>query len=161
MNIVESCTVEAVSNKDVKTRYGMKKSYSIKAGGEWFSAGFNNPAVDKGDVIGFNFKETSFGKEIEKGTISVLSKTAMTKPNGKASGHVEFPINPLARERAIIRQNALGHAVEMVVHLSQIDAKASMDDYVSEVIRVARKFEAYAAGDIEREQVEAKSKETK
>lgn len=144
-------------------------AYSICVDGNWYSAGFDAPPANQGDTVTFQADETQWGMQIKKGTLRVSGaaggaaptppwegspapaapRSAPPKPAGRT-----FPVGLTDHSRSIIRQNALGHATEVVTTFAPDDAQ-DLDKQAEEVIRIARKFEAYSAGDIEREQAEA------
>lgn len=153
--------VETTSKKEVKTKFGMKPTFSVKVDGEWYSNGFTDPRVSAGDEIAFEYTDGRYGKEFDKGTVMRISKgaapadeptaaPAATAPKSTYStASRPFPIPPLHGDRAIIRQNALGHATRVVVVSTMA---GETDDAVSErIIRLARKLEAYACGDLDAE----------
>ena len=155
-------TVESQSKKEVKTKFGMKPTWSLKIDGEWYACGFTDPRVSAGDVIAFSFTEGKYGKEIDKGTImktgaapAAPTYTATVTPAPKSAapvGNRPFPIPPLHGDRAIIRQNALSHAARLMASFGIATDKEDLPDWdktAELVIHVARKFEAYACGDLD------------
>lgn len=165
--------VEGASKKEVKTKFGMKPTYSIKVGGEWYSNGFTNPLVSAGDEVAFEFTADRFGNQIDKGTLTKTGATHAAPPSpgyelkdapavpvAPKSAPVSnrpFPIPPLHGDRAIIRQNALGHATRIVLQGQNVPANSEMLTTITEqVIQVARKLEAYACGDLDKALAEEK-----
>ena len=154
-------TVEGVYKKDVKTKFGNKQTHSFKLDGEFYSCGFTDPRLSVGDEISFEYTEGTYGKEVSKGTIMRGSSgpTPASAPATPASapkstapvGNRPFPIPPLHGDRAIIRQNALAHATRLVSqHTAPENMDPKLDDQMSErIIHLARKFEAYACGDLD------------
>jgi hypothetical protein len=66
-----------------------------------------------------------------------------------------FPIPLLHGDRAIVRQNSITNATKAIGdYVSDIDG-ISIEDYASEIIRVARMFEAYSCGDLDAQLAEA------
>jgi hypothetical protein len=160
--------VEAVTTKEVKTKYGMKPTFSVKVDGEWYSNGFTDPRVSKGDEIAFEFTEGKYGNEFDKGTVMRVGRAEPTTAPAKdvevaapkSAPFRPFPIPALHGDRAIIRQNALSHATKL--YSSFITPGASVygvDTMSFQVIELARKFEAYACGDLD--MAEAKIKAAK
>lgn len=151
-------TVESASKKEVKTKFGMKPTFSLKIDGDWYACGFTDPHCSAGDVIAFSYTEGKYGKEIDKGSIMktgsapaptptpVLKSTVTGVPSNRP-----FPIPALHGDRAIIRQNALNHATKLVVETARTAAvtQAELDGFADTIIRLARKFEAYACGDLD------------
>lgn len=152
--------VEGVYKKDVKTKFGNKQTHSFKMDGEFFSCGFTDPRLSVGDEISFEYTEGTYGKEVAKGSIMRGSSgpapastpaAPASAPKSAAVGSRPFPIPPLHGDRAIIRQNALGHASRIAA--AGIDSgnegKVDMDKLADRIIHLARKFEAYACGDLD------------
>jgi hypothetical protein len=132
-------TVTATSTKKVNTKYGEKDTFSICVDGVWYSNGFTQPTVDKGDTVTL---EHDGGKY--KNIISV-SKTAgggAAAPSGGGTSRGGTDV-----QRAIIRQNALAHATSVV--LATKPAKQDRADVIKDVITAARCFEAYSNGSID------------
>lgn len=166
MSVVSNVAVEQVSSKPVTTRFGNKTTYSFKAGGDWFKTNFKAHGLSAGDVISFSYTDGTYGKEvdpatIEKGATSVSSATAASAGTGGGStakantysggGKGVFPIGALDGQRSIIRQNALTNAREVFV-ANMILAKkvvAEPNEIAEAIIELARKFEAYTAGDLD------------
>jgi hypothetical protein len=156
-------TVESQSKKEVKTKFGMKPTWSLKIDGEWYACGFTDPRVSAGDVIAFSFTEGKYGKEIDKGSIMktgaaptpapTYTPTLAAAPKSAAPvSNRPFPIPPLHGDRAIIRQNALNHATKLVVDAGlAVGAGGTVqaDETADLIIHVARRFEAYACGDLD------------
>jgi len=169
-----SYVVENITNKTVTTKFGPKPAYSIKANGDWFSVGFKKPKYNVGDTIDFKYEEGSYGKQIDDATVRVLSKGAGTPtptvsgtpttepapPPSRSFGPPQkvFPVPLMHGDRSIIRQNSLTNARELVVNMSKtgggFSAFATLDEGAKEVIRIARMFEEYSAGDMERRAAE-------
>jgi hypothetical protein len=154
--------VASKSVKMVETKFGPKPTYSIKGtDGQWYKAGFKNPACAEGDTVSFDFTESKYGKDIDMSTFSkgageapaVASPTATATPAARSYGPPAkpFPIPPLHGDRAIIRQNALTNARELFAVHMEINKQKEWDaDVISTVIiQLARKFEAYSAGDLD------------
>jgi len=155
--------VESIGTKEVKTRFGMKPTFSMKVDGEWYKLGFTKPKCDKGDEVSFSYVEGTYGREVDAKAISVGaggSKGAPT-PAGVApraapsyGGKGVFPIPALDGQRAIVRQNALTNAREAVCAIGWVDKTDAVDDVADTIILLARKFEAYACGDLDARRAE-------
>lgn len=164
--------VVQMSNKDVTTKFGQKKVYSIKADdGQWYSCGFKKPTANAGDEVEFQFTSTSYGNQIDMATFVSLrgglssgataAPAASAPPVRPAYGNKGvFPIPALDGQRAIVRQNALTNARELICALPAIGSNTT-DLLAAEIIRIARKFEAYACGDLDREAAEESLAEEK
>lgn len=157
-------TVNKISTKKVTTKFGQKDVFSLQIDGEWYQAGFKRPPVAEGDSVSFDFKETQYGKDITRidAQIASLGKstpatTSATATSSRGGYDRTFPVALLSPERAIIRQNALGHATRVVSQA--ISSQAVLTDpairaeIAGTIIAFAREFEAYACGDTEREEV--------
>lgn len=153
--------VESLGTKEVKTRFGMKPTFSMKVDGEWYKLGFTKPKCDKGDEVSFSYVEGTYGREVDAKAISVGSGAKSAPTPGAAApraapsygGKGVFPIPALDGQRAIVRQNALTNARELVVGCA--GGKAfDADEEVVRIIAIARKFEAYACGDLDARRAE-------
>ena len=82
---------------------------------------------------------------------SVTAGRAPAKSYGK-----EFPVPTLHGDRSIIRQNSLKHAGDLWSHLqpilseNKVPTKKDMEKAAKAIIELARQFEEYSAGDVER-----------
>lgn len=63
-------TVKALGKRD----WNGKTLYSIKVDDEWYGTGTDNPKLDRGDLIEFNYTENGKYKNADVKTISVLRK---------------------------------------------------------------------------------------
>jgi hypothetical protein len=156
--------VESIGTKEVKTRFGMKPTFSMKVDGEWYKLGFTKPKCDKGDEVSFSYVEGTYGREVDAKAINVGaggSKGAPTTAGAVApraapsyGGKGVFPIPALDGQRAIVRQNALTNARELVVGCAGGKPFAVDDEEIIRIIAIARKFEAYACGDLDARRAE-------
>lgn len=160
--------VQEVSQKDVSTKFGTKPTYSFKMDGKWIKCGFKNPKVEVGYTVDFDATEGTYG--IETKAVNIVSRSvpvgvspvATSGPSrsiGSSGGYSRekvFPIPPLHGDRSIVRQNALSRAVDLFIASSGGKAFAvDVESVPKFVINLARKFEAYTAGDIDLEEAEA------
>lgn len=156
-------TVQTISSKSVTTKFGPKPVFSIKGtDGQWYKCGFTKPKCSEGDTIEVNVKETDYGSEITDpknitvvggGGVSVPTASAPRPTGGGSRGGYDrvFPVPALSPERAIIRQNALTNARELYVGTLDPKSKGtSLDDAAQHIIDIARIFEAYSTGDIDK-----------
>jgi hypothetical protein len=158
--------VEAVSTKDVTTKFGTKPTYSIKVNGGWVKCGFKNHNANVGDEVEFDGNTGTYGLEtkavvvLRRGTSApaVTSSTpavgvvAPQVPQVKSfSGYKDkvFPIPALHGDRAIVRQNALARATDIYIAARGGKPFELEPENLDFVIKLARKFEAYTAGDID------------
>lgn len=151
--------VGTVSTKDVTTKWGTKKTFSINVDGQWYKTGFKDPMVKEGDTISFSYTEGTYGKEID---LSTLKKTAAApagapaaRPASGGGGYSRgvFPIPALDGQRSIIRQNALTNAREL---FQQGKKEVIMtEESANTIIAMARLFESYTAGDLDMDEAKA------
>lgn len=161
--------VEAISTKDVNTKFGSKPTYSLKVNGTWLRCGFKNPNASVGDEVEFDGNTSPYGLETKEVTVLrkeagtpppvATSNTATAVPRTTGSGYAAkvFPIPPLHGDRAIVRQNALARATDIYIAArggKPFELEGSNLDFV---ISLARKFEAYTAGDLDLAEAEAES----
>jgi hypothetical protein len=66
-----------------------------------------------------------------------------------------FPIPLLHGDRAIVRQNSVTNATKAMGDFISDKDGISIEDYASEILRVARMFEAYSCGDLDAQAAEA------
>jgi len=163
--------VEAISTKDVNTKFGNKPTYSLKVNGTWVKCGFKNPNAGAGDEVEFDGNTGTYGLETK--AVNVLRKGAGTPPPAATSNSTPvptrttgsgyaakvFPIPALHGDRAIVRQNALARATDIYIAArggKPWELDASNLDFV---ISLARKFEAYTAGDLDMAEAIAENEE--
>jgi hypothetical protein len=163
-----SGAVQEVSTRDVSTKFGVKPTYSFKIDNQWVKTGFKNPRVDVGDMIsvdvvdgkygleGSNVKVT--GKAVSGLAIVSGAKPSVSVPVVTSSYGKVFPIPALHGDRSIVRQNALARAADLVAASSGGKAFSMDEDAVTRIIALARKFEAYTAGDLDMEEAVAEAK---
>lgn len=154
-----SGVVESITTKDVNTKFGLKPTYSLKVDGNWVKHGFKKPSCAIGDTISFEGETGTYGVEAKNITVTakgaggaVPSATSVTssKPSGQPSFNARvFPIPPLHGDRSIVRQNALARSTELFIG-ARGGKPFDLDEVaVNLIIRVARNFEAYTAGDLD------------
>lgn len=156
-------TVAQISSKSVTTKFGPKPVFSIKGDdGTWYKCGFTKPKCSEGDTIEVDVKETDYGTEIIDpkniravggGGVSVPTASAPRSSGGggRAGYDRVFPVPALSPERAIIRQNALTNARELVVasHGGK-PYDLTSTHMTQDIIAIARMFESYSTGDIDK-----------
>lgn len=163
--------VKGIYNKDVKTRFGIKKVYDLLLDdGNYYKQGFKKPICDVGDSVTIEYNVGQYGNDITsliRGTSSGASAPSLndgsgfTKPNASPNqysnkGNKPFPVPSDHGDRSIIRQNSLTNAREMCI-ANNIMHKNLVDNNVlaNEIIRVAYMFEEYSSGDREVKAVDA------
>ena len=151
-----------------------KDSKGLMIAGNWYSSynGFND--ISKGDVISFNFDVKGQWKNI-KGPIEKVTGVAVgdatagphtasevntSQPSQDlpphymiARGYMNkvqmFPIPVDHPDRAIVRQNSLTNAVNMLGHATVTEG--SLEDIAEMAIGIASIFENYSTGQLEME----------
>ena len=159
--------VEAVSTKEVNTKFGAKMTYSMKVNNAWVKCGFKDPGVQVGYTVDFDGITGVYG--VEAKAVNITNRTVAAAPSTAApagvggavataapkaaysSGYKEkvFPVPALHGDRAIVRQNALARATDLYIAArggKPFDLETTTLDLV---IKFARKFEAYTAGDLD------------
>lgn len=156
-----SYIIENITEKEVNTKFGPKKAYSVSANGERYGYGFKKPTFSIGDEVDFQFTENTYGKNVDlasvrllvKGTGAATPSTATTaSPKPSYGSPKVFPIPALHGDRAIVRQNSLTNAVKLITDSVVKTDKADFEDMADFAISIARKFEAYSCGDLDMEQ---------
>lgn len=159
-----SYIIENISEKEVNTKFGPKKAYSINANGERYSYGFKKPTFVIGDEIDFQFTENTYGKNVDLTSVRLINKGTGTPPPSTAvSGATApskpsygapkvFPIPALHGDRAIVRQNSITNAVKLITDSVHSTDEADWEQLADIAISIARKFEAYSCGDLDMEQ---------
>ena len=103
--------VEAVSAK-TETKAGKKlrsPMYSFKLDdGNWYGCGFDNPHINKGMTVFFNFEEGQYGKQAVVSSMEVVEEAA-TKP-ATAGGPATSYSND--RQNSIVCQSSRNDALE-------------------------------------------------
>ena len=152
--------VEDTSSKTVTTKFGIKPTYSFRVDGTWIKSGFKNPSVNVGDQVEFDGVSGSYG--VETKAVVILSRgsgawaagasSATPTPAAKSytgGGGRVFPIPPLHGDRSIVRQNAVARATELYIGARGGKPFDLGEDVVDIVLMLARKIEAYTAGDLD------------
>jgi len=147
--------VEAVS-----TKFG---KFSIMVNGNWYATKMEWAKVqpNKGDTVTFDDGGGKFLKNVKiTGGGEAPSATPATVGGGAyvPKNRGTFPIGLEDGQRSIIRQNALTNARELVVSTIS-GGKFDKDKTVALILEIAKEFEAYTAGDIERYAAESAATE--
>ena len=154
-------TVEGVSIKWEK--------YSILVNGTWYSTKLEWATCkpNKGDEVSFDDGGSKFTKNMKilgegTGAPAASSGGSVTAVASKSSySRGSFPIALEDGQRSIIRQNALTNARELVGRTITGDTGFEPEVTVDLIIEIARQFEAFTAGDIDRYEAEASKEEVK
>ena len=158
-----SYTIENITTKEVTTKFGPKPAYTIIANGERFSYGFKKPTFGIGDEIDFQYTENTYGKNVDLTSVQMIKKGTGAPATASASPAKApysppskvFPIPLLHGDRAIVRQNSVTNATKAMGDFVSDKDGISIEDYASEILRVARMFEAYSCGDLDAQAAEA------
>lgn len=141
---------------------------SIKVDGAWYGAFAKTQLGSAGVGDNVTFTYTSVEKDGTtynniKGNVTVdgAPKSAAPAPAAAggytprpAGGVREFPVGPTSPERVIIRQNALSHATRMVME-GKFYNEDSAEHTSQLIVDMAREFEAYVTGDLDKAIAEA------
>jgi len=150
-------TVEALEVKH--TNRGIDINI-IKVNGVGYEYGKAMPPCNVGDTVEFieEYKWNTSRVAYKTLTVPIQSlKGGVQTPSRGGSASHGFPIPLRDKQRSIIRQNALAHATKVVIETDPQAALRKGTSVVDNIISVARRFEEYAAGDIERKEAEARS----
>ena len=160
-------TVESISTKDVNTKFGTKPTFSMKVNGTWIKCGFKDPGVQVGYEVEFDGISGTYGVETKSvnvlkkggGTLAPAKEASVGAPKAVYGGSKVFPIPALHGDRAIVRQNALARATDLYIAArggKPFELEGGNLDFV---ISLARKFEAYTAGDLDMAEAIAEDKQ--
>lgn len=146
--------IQSVEDVEVSTKWGPKTTKRFTIEGEQYSGGFKKWSCNAGDEVNITFEQTDKGyRNIKTLTVvaagsgaAVPSSPAPKSNYGGGRGGRSFPVDALAPERTINRQNALTAAQKAV---GVIDDGTDIDIYCEAVVKVARYFEAYTTGDLD------------
>lgn len=152
-------TVEALEVKH--TNRGIDINI-IKVNGVGYEYGKATPPCNVGDQV-------EFIEEYKWNTSRVAFKTLQVqgvaytgggrKVNNAGQPVYGFPIPLRDKQRSIIRQNSLAHATQ--VYVAGTFAIPTGQEVAASIIKMARSFEEYSAGDIERKEAEARKANAK
>lgn len=134
--------VEAYS----KTKYG----YGILVDGNWYNSKYEIKA-EKGDEVSFEDGGKTYCQKL-KVINGGGGSTSASKPAGKTHfSKGVFPIPANDGQRAILRQNALTNSVNLFCHNTEGTLEDIDSETIQKIVEVARAFEAFTAGDIDKE----------
>jgi len=132
--------VKAISKKERKTKRGDAFVYSFKLDNdEWFNNGFKDPGVNKGDTVAVSYVEGEYGNDVK--SISVTSGgsgSQATSAGSRSGGNGDV-------QAAIIRQNCVGNARELVAFVHQGE-QMEMGEAVAATLKAAAVLEKYCNG---------------
>ena len=139
----------------VQARSGKSKfgTYGMMVDDKWYNSKFEIKA-NKGDEVSFDDGEKNYIKGLKilssSGPATGSSESRSGVSGGKSYSRGKFPIEQNDGQRSIIRQNSLTNAVNALGHAGMIEG-LKIDDMIVNIINVAREFEAFSAGDLDRE----------
>ena len=157
--------VDKIYMNTVKTPYGVKEIQRFQIGGNYYSGGFKTWPVNEGDEVELSYATNAKGYNDVKGLSVTTPNPNPVAPTGAAGNqaasgkgsarHVgrTFPVDALAPERTINRQNALTNSVAF--HGAFTTNATQFVVVAEDIINTARIFEAYTTGDIDRAEAEA------
>lgn len=167
-------TVDSVVTRTVNTRFGAKPVYDIIVAGTKYSYGFKSPAkegITDGADIEFETEMDRYGPKVQEGTVTVhtsgtgAAPKAAAKPaafSGGGGGRADrvFPVPATSGEIAIIRQNALTNARELVAAYPSAFGcgNGDGDKMVERILAVAAEFADYTSGRSVEKKLEALKK---
>ena len=144
---------------EVKAATGKMAGKSIKVGEYWYTVKFPSAlaGIEKGDYVTFDYTTNGTFNNITGKPVKSTppASTAVKAYSPSPAGGRSFPVPALAPERSIIRQNSLTHALNVLQARAYWEHVTSCEEYANAAINVARMFEAYSAGDLDAEMVEA------
>ena len=146
----------------VSTKFG---KYSILVNGTWYGTKEEWATVkpNKGDEVEFDDGGNKYMKKVKIVSESdgAAPASAGASPARTYGGKGVFPIPPLDGQRAILRQNALTNARELVTAIGVIKPQSAkdMENVIDDILTIAAKFESYTSGDADVERVKAKMEE--
>lgn len=137
--------VEAMSGKSAYGTYGMLIN------GKWYNSKWPIKA-NKGDEVEFDDGGKSYVNKltvVSAGGGGGGAAPSATPTRSTSYSRGKFPIAKDDGQISIIRQNALTNAVKLVTEAKGLGA--NIEDSVSTILDIARVFEAYTSGDVDRE----------
>lgn len=141
----------------------------IKIGADWYTVMFSSvlDGFDRGDNVEVEYttKPSPAGpdyrniKSIKKAVAPASRPVPAATGAGGFGAARTFPVPAFSPERAIIRQNSITNAVKAFAGIPMECAEFdNHNDLAEAVIDLARRFEAYSAGDLDRDIVEKEVK---
>jgi hypothetical protein len=128
--------------------------FSILVGGKWYNTKAEwapKPAPNAGDVVSFDDGDKNYIKRLRVAG-GGPSFSGSTRPSEAPRAPETVGAVPLARERAIIRQNALTNAVASLTNILPKGAKVGDEDleaFADTVVSLAMRYENYTSGDMD------------
>lgn len=137
-----------IEAKSGKSSYG---TYGIMVGGKWYNSKYEVKA-NKGDEVEFDDGGKNYCNKLKVLSGGGGGATTAAPTASRSYSRGKFPIPTDDGQRSIIRQNSLTNAVNFMASvMDYAAAQEHMDDAIATVVDVARVFESYSAGDLDRE----------
>ena len=138
-------TIEAMSGKSA---YG---TYGILVDGTWYNSKFPISA-NKGDEVEFDNGGKKYVNKLKVVSAGAGGETAPKTTPRSTGGYSrgKFPVAKDDGQIAIIRQNALTNACNLFTETMEVGTQID-DETVATIIGIARTFESYTSGDVDRE----------
>lgn len=142
-----------VEAKNHNAKYG---TYGILVNGGWYNSKYEIRA-EKGDEVEFDDGGKNYVRKCKVlGAGGGASTSGGASTGTVVSRQPGFPVPVDTKDRSIVRQNALRHAVVLVTNMvgpqeydSWSDRETAMENFAKLAVEVARMFEDYTAGDSE------------
>lgn len=168
-----SGTVTNIIERKATTKYGVRPVWDVFVDGTKYNYGFHDPAkrsVTHGATVSFDYTSNEYGNKVIENTVVVLTPGTGAPPSvggavvtpvssgaksTRKGDNFIFPVPATSGEIAILRQNALTNAREVVLGYSGSffsGTKApAVKDIIKAILDVAHEFEDYTSGrDVER-----------
>ena len=137
--------VQGIVGWSGKNKFG-KFSLKLEDNETWYNSQYEINC-SKGQEVTFE----DMGKKYVN-NLKVVGGGGAAAPSGASSAPATAGM-PSDKDRMIIRQNSLSHAVNSLAYSILSDLEDNRDAVTDEIIRIARKFEEYSSGDLDRDNV--------
>ena len=124
-----------------KNKFG-KFSLKLEDNDTWYNSQYEIKA-SKGDTVEFD----DAGKKYVNKLRVIGGGSA---PSSSGAGSTASAGGTSNRDRSIIRQNSLAHATALMRSSITAEDPRTWDNVADDVIELARKFEAYSSGDLDK-----------
>lgn len=137
-------TVQGVVERKAQNKYG----WGILVDGKWYNSKYELKC-DKDDTVEFEDGGKNYANRLKVVSSGGGGGTAKPSAGGRTYSRGKFPIEPDDGQISIIRQNALGAAINYMSAANMLAGKPADD--LPTIIDVARSFEEYTSGELDRE----------
>lgn len=146
-----SGTVENITSRSVTARGKPGTAYAVEVDGERYSAGFDKPDCNIGDVVEFEYEMNGNYRNIVKGSLRKASPKAAASSGGYSGGRGKgvFPVPQDDGSIAILRQNALTNAVAFLNASGFLSGSDDLEEKQARVIDVAKYFASFTSGELD------------